>query len=101
IMRRGPGRPADLPPQPEPIAREIAYRRWRLSVESYPMVSRVESPGLSGVRALPAWTTFGTGTRAEYLLMRNVSATLDMTSSFLGGPAITNTVELGTRLHPE
>jgi outer membrane protein W len=65
------------------------------------MVSRIESPGLSGVRAIPAWTTFGMGTRAEYLLTRNVSATLDMTSSFLGGPAITNTAELGTRLHPE
>jgi hypothetical protein len=76
-------------------------KRWRLSVESYPMVSYVQSPGLSGARALATWSTFGTGTRADYLLTRNISATLDMTSSFLGGPVITNTAELGTRIHPE
>jgi hypothetical protein len=41
------------------------------------------------------------GTRANYLLNRHVSATLDLTSSFLGGPAITNTAEVGARIHPE
>lgn len=100
IGRRAP-RPAELPPQPGAIARELQYRRWRLSVESYPLVSYVQSPGLSGIKALSSWATFGTGTRADYLLNRNFSATLDFTSSFLGGPAITNTAELGTRIHPE
>lgn len=100
IGRRAP-RPAELPPQPGPIAREVAYRRWRLSVESYPLVSYIQAPGLSGVRAMPSWATFGMGQRADYLLTRNFSATLDLTSSFLGGPAITNTVEVGTRVHPE
>lgn len=100
IGRRAP-RPAELPPQPGAIARELQYRRWRLSVESYPLVSYVQAPGLSGVKALSSWATFGTGTRADYLLNRNFSATLDFTSSFLGGPAITNTAELGTRVHPE
>lgn len=98
--KRAPGR-AELPPQPEPIARQLAMRRWRLSVESYPLVSFVQSPGLSPTKAFTSWSTFGTGTRADYLLTRNLSATLDVTSSFLGGPAITNTAELGARMHPE
>lgn len=98
--RRAPG-PAELPPQPAQIATELAYRRWRLSVESYPVVSYVQSPGISPTRAFSSWTSFGMGTRANYLLNRHVSATLDLTSSFLGGPAVTNTAELGTRIHPE
>ena len=100
IGRRAP-RPAELPPQPGAIVREAEYRRWRLSTETYPLVSYVQAPGLSGVRAMSSWTTFGVGQRADYLLTRNFSATLDFTSSFLGGPAITNTAELGTRVHPE
>ena len=100
IGRRAP-RPAELPPQPGAIAREVEYRRWRLSTETYPLVSYVQAPGLSGAKALSSWATFGAGTRADYLLTRNFSATLDLTSSFLGGPAITNTAELGTRVHPE
>lgn len=100
IGRRAP-RPAELPPQPGPIAREVAYRRWRLSTESYPLVSYVQAPGLSGAKVLSSWASAGMGQRADYLLTRNFSATLDFTSSFLGGPAITNTAELGTRIHPE
>lgn len=100
IGRRAP-RPAELPPQPAPIARDLEYRRWRLSVESYPLVSFTQAPGLSGVKAMTSWATFGMGTRADYLLTRNVSATVDLTSSFIGGPAITNTAEVGTRIHPE
>jgi hypothetical protein len=79
----------------------LEERRWRLSVESYPLVSFVQSPGMSPTRAFSSWTTFGTGTRADYLLTRNLSATMDITSSFLGGPAITNTAEVGARVHPE
>ena len=100
IGRRAP-RPADLPPQPGAIVRETEYRRWRLSTETYPLVSYVQAPGLSGVRALSSWATFGVGQRADYLLTRNFSGTLDFTSSFLGGPAITSTAELGARVHPE
>ena len=100
IGRRAP-RPAELPPQPGTIARELQYRRWRLSVESYPFVSYVQAPGLSGAKVLSSWASAGMGQRADYLLNRNFSATLDFTSSFLGGPAITNTAELGTRIHPE
>jgi len=100
IGRRAP-RPAELPPQPGAIARDVEYRRWRLSVESYPFVSYVQAPGLSGVKVMSSWASAGMGQRAEYLMTRNISATLDLTSAFVGGPTITNTAELGTRIHPE
>ena len=99
--RRGPTRPAPLPPQPGPIARELAYKRSHLSVESYPMFSYVQSPGFGGDGRSSWSSSFGAGTRADYRLTRNVSATLDMTSSFLGSPELTQTAELGTRLRPE
>lgn len=93
-----PAIPAPLPPQAVPVAQDIAYRRMRVSVETYPMVSFVRSPGYSSVAAFPSWSTFGAGTRADYRLTRYLSATLDMTSSFLGGPALVETVEGGTRV---
>ncbi|HET9012697.1 MAG TPA: hypothetical protein VFN38_12820 [Gemmatimonadaceae bacterium] len=98
---RDPARPVPLPRQPEPIARELAYRRLRLSVESYPLISYVQSPGLAADGRTSAWTTFGAGTRAEYRLTRHASATLDLTSSLVGSPLIVQTAELGTRLRPE
>ena len=98
----GPARPAPLPDrQPEPIARALAYRRLRLSVESYPLVSHVQSQGLSADGRGAAWTMFGGGTRAEYRATRFVSATMDLTSSFLGSPVLVHTAELGVRLRAE
>lgn len=101
IPRAGPARPAPLPPQPAPIAAALAYRRSRLAVESYPLISHVSAPDFGGGAGEPGWTSFGTGTRADYRVTRHLSATLDLTSSFIGGPAVTNTAELGTRLRPE
>src|SRR5215210_7468516 len=98
--RRGPTRPAPLPPQPGPIARELAYKRSHLSVESYPLISYVQSPGFAA-DGRTSWSSFGAGTRADYRVTRNISATLDMTSSFLGGPQLTETAEVGARLRPE
>jgi hypothetical protein len=99
--RRGPARPAPLPPQAEPIARNLAYKRLRLSVESYPLISYVRSSGLPGSGGVSDWTSFGMGTRADYRLTRHLSATLDLTSAFAGGPADVHTAELGTRLGSE
>jgi len=99
MVDRRPG--TDLPPQPPAIANDLGYRRWHLSFESYPVVSYIDAPGFAGVRTAPSWTTLGFGTRADYLVNRNVSATLDLTSSFIGGPVMFNTAELGTRLHSE
>jgi hypothetical protein len=99
--RRGPARPAPLPPQAEPIARNLAYKRLRLSVEGYPLISYIRSPELTGDGALSGWTSLGTGTRADYRLTRHVSATLDLTSTFAGGPMDVHTAEVGTRLGSE
>jgi len=99
IGRRAP-RPAELPPQPGVLAREMSYRRLRLSIESYPLLSFVHSPEFTGDGLMSSWASFGMGTRADYRLTSMMSATLDLTSSFLGGPAITNTVEIGTRFRP-
>jgi hypothetical protein len=101
IGRRGPTRPAPLPPQAEPIARNLAYKRMRLSVESYPLISYVRSSGFSADGLVSDWTTFGMGTRADYRVARNVAVTLDLTSSFAGGPADVHTAELGTRFGSE
>ncbi|HZI41498.1 MAG TPA: hypothetical protein VFD67_07325 [Gemmatimonadaceae bacterium] len=98
LPRPRPARPAPLPPQPTPIRQDLAYRRLRLSVETYPMVSYFHAPAFAANGSFPSWATFGTGTRADYRLTRNLSATMDMTSSFLGGPALVETAELGTRV---
>ena len=95
IGRRGPARPAPLPPQAEPVARQLAYRRMRLSVETYPIVTYIRDGVLSN------WTSFGMGTRADYRVAPNVGVTLDFTSAFAGGPANVYTMELGTRLRPD
>lgn len=99
--KRGPARPAPLPRQPEPIARNLAYKRLRLSVEGYPLVSYVRSPALAADGPASGWTSLGMGTRADYRLSRHVSATLDLTSTFGGGPADVHTAEIGTRLSSE
>ncbi len=97
-----PARPAPLPGRtPEPIARALAYRRLRLSIESYPLVSYVQSQGLSTDGRGTAWTMFGGGTRAEYRVTRFVSATMDVTSSFRASPIFVQTAELGVRLRSE
>jgi hypothetical protein len=101
VLGRGPARPTPLPPQPPGIARELAYKRLRLSVETYPLVTYIDAPTFTGDGGVSSWTSFGMGTRTDYRITRHLSATLDMTSSFLGGPAVTHTAEIGTRLRPE
>lgn len=95
IRDRGPATPAPLPPTARPIAREMSYIRMPFSVESYPLISHFTSPALRS-----SWTAGGAGTRVDLRLAPAVSLTLDMTSSFVGGPMTTQTVELGTRLRP-
>jgi hypothetical protein len=100
IVIRGPAHPAPLPPQAGPVAREMAYKRSHLSFETYPILSYIEAPAYTGIGALSAWTTVGMGSRAAYSFSRYASATFDVTSSFIGGPAYTQTAELGTRIEP-
>jgi hypothetical protein len=97
--RGGPARPAPVPDLPPGVAREMAYKRLPMSIETYPMVARFETDGFRG--GATAWTSFGMGTRADYRVARFMSATFDMTSSIFGGPALAQTMELGTRFRPE
>jgi hypothetical protein len=96
--RRGPARPTPLPPQPPTITRELGYRRLPYSIETYPLISRVVSPGF--VNGTPSWMSGGLGTHADLKVTPVVSVTLDITSSFLGGPIASQTAEFGTRLRP-
>jgi hypothetical protein len=94
--RPHPATPQPMPPEAGPIARELSYTRLRVSVESYPLVSFVQSAGFASGGS-STWAALGAGTRAEYRVTRFMSATLDLTSSFLGGPVDVNTAELGAR----
>src|SRR5256885_12356678 len=75
LTPRGPGRAVPLPPQPGVIARELAYKRLRVSMESYPLVSHFESPDYNNGGSA-SWTAFGGGMRMDYRAFRHMSATL-------------------------
>lgn len=98
IGRRGPAQPQPLPPQPTPVALQLAYTRSHLSFESYPMVSFTTAPGLAP-RPAGSWASIGVGTHADYRIARFMSATMDLTSSLYGGPALTQTAEVGARFN--
>lgn len=98
---RGPARPAELPPQPGSIAREVAYKRLNYSAESYPLVSHNSVSSVAAMGGVTSWTSWGFGQRIDYRVGRMVSATLDVTSSRLGSPVRTETIELGVRLRPD
>ncbi len=95
-----PGQPVPLGRQPEVVARSSAITRSHYSVETYPLITRSVAPGFSGGPSISS-TSFGAGTRLDYRYTRYVSWTMDLTSAYLGGPATTETAELGMRLHPE
>ena len=87
--------------QPEVIARAQGLIRSRYSVEAYPLINRVEASGLGTGSPAARWTSFGTGTRLDWRQTDYLSWTIDVTASYLGGPAITETAEVGTRIRPQ
>jgi len=98
IRDRGPAAPAPLPPAARPVAHDRQYVRFAYTVESYPMVSWIDAPALGGGH--DGFTTGGLGERLDLRLDERLSLTFDLTQSFLGGPAVTQTAELGVRLRP-
>lgn len=86
-------------PQARPVSQALRYHRLNVAVEGYPMVSRVTVPSFGGAPG-QSFTTGGSGTRFEYRFHRMAAGTLDLTSSFLGGPVFNQTAELGLRLGP-
>ena len=99
IRDRGPAGPKDLPPVPGSVAREMSYRRLNVSFESYPVMTHFRAEGFLAQGLTSTWNSFGVGTRADYRVLKYMSATVDMTSGFLGGPAQTQSAEVGTRFH--
>lgn len=99
--RPGPTEPAGLPPQAPVVAKVLSYKRARLAVESYPMISHFSAPAMFRNGTPGSWTSFGAGTRGEYRFNRFVSGTLDLTSALVGGPVATSTAEIGARIHRE
>jgi hypothetical protein len=100
IRGRGVPRAAELPPGPPSVQRELAYKRSRMAFESYPFVSHSIASGFIAQGVVTSWTSFGMGTRAEYRVNPRAALTLDVTQSLVGGPALTETAEIGTRLRP-
>lgn len=99
IRDRGPATPAPLPPAARPVAHDRQYARFNYTVESYPMISWFDAPALGG--QYDGFTTGGVGERLDFRLHERLSLTLDLTQSFLGGPAVAQTAELGVRVRPE
>jgi len=88
---------APLPPEAPVVSKALAYKRSRWSAEAYTLVSTFEAPGVNG---MATYTSFGTGTRADYRYSDHFSATVDLTASALGSPVISETAEVGTRFRP-
>ena len=100
LPRGGRGAPptaAPLPPEAPIVAKALAYKRSRWSGEAYSLISTFQVPDGSGVTS---YTSFGTGTRADYRYSEHFSVTVDVTASALGSPAISESGELGTRFRP-
>jgi hypothetical protein len=86
-----------LPPEVPAVSRALAYKRSRWSGEVYPMVTAMQIPAVA--RGTGSYTTYGTGTRGDYRYTDRFSGTLDLTASFFGAAANTQTAEVGTRFH--
>ena len=99
LPRRGgtPPTAAPLPPEAPVVAKALAYKRSRWSAEAYSLITTFQVPDGVGTTS---YTSFGSGTRADYRFSDHFSATVDLTGAALGSPAISETAELGTRFRP-
>ena len=88
---------APLPPEAPIVAKALAYKRSRWSGEAYTLVTTFQVPNGAGTTT---YTSFGSGTRADYRYSDHFSATVDLTASALGSPTISESAELGTRFRP-
>jgi len=94
-----PPRATPSGPQPRVVSEAMRYHRLNFAVEGYTQVSRVGIPAFGGMPE-QSFTTGGSGTRLEYRFHRMAAGTLDLTSSFFGGPMYNQTAELGLRVGP-
>ncbi len=92
--------PAPLPPQAPEIARQMQYRRSRISGESYTLMSFDQTDRYVANHGPSTASMLGAGVHLDYRLKPAFSLTGDFTSSQFGGPYIQRTVDLGARYHP-
>jgi hypothetical protein len=100
IPQRGgktPVQPAPLPTEAPGVVKALAYKRSHWTAEGYSLMSTVQVPTSSGTSR---YTIYGAGTRGDYRFADRLSATMDLTVSPMGGPAITETGEVGLRFAP-
>lgn len=91
--RPPPSIPADLPPAAPGVVHALSFRRTRLAVETYPLMSVIHAPALGST-----WTTVGGGSHGEFRLTPWVLASLDLTASSWASPSSSETAELGVRI---
>lgn len=96
---RSPTQPVEPPPEIPAVARTLALKRSRWTTEGYTLMSAVRVPATAAT-GLSSYSTYGAGTRADYRVSDRWSATMDMTASPYGSPAMTATAEVGTRFSP-
>lgn len=96
--RKTSPQPATLPPEAPGVSRALAFKRSRLTAESYSILSMLQAPTSAGVAG--RYTTFGAGSRVGYSYTDHWSATMDLTVSPYGGSTTTATAEVGTRFSP-
>lgn len=96
--QRSPTEPTTLPPEAPSVARALSVQRSRWTIEGYSLLSSVQVPSAAG--GVSTYTTFGSGTHADYRYTERWSATMDLTASAIGSPTISETAEVGTRFAP-
>ena len=100
VVNGGGPEVAPLGPQPEPIARAVRAQRSRVTLETYPFISRLQAPSLALGGVGTSSTGVGNGLHIDYRLSPLFSWTIDGTTSYLFSPYITETAETGFRFHP-
>ena len=92
--------PAPLPPQAPMIAREMQYKRSRLSSESYTFYNYSQPDHHVASNGVAAASILGLGVRTDYRIKPAFMITSDMTTAQFGGPFIQYTFDFGGRYRP-
>jgi hypothetical protein len=103
LIRRGPQRPAEKPPQAPGIHDARLYSRYafsRFSFESAPMLSYMQTTGLVGPDVPANYVTFGDATQLSFRATPSLFFTGTFTSSSVGGPFSVASSEAGVRVKP-
>jgi len=95
-----PAGPTPLPPQAPEVAREMQYRRSRVSAETYMLYTLNQTDRYVADRGISTASMLGAGARLDWRFRPAFSVTGDFTTSLYGGPYIQNTFDFGGRYRP-